>query len=134
MAKFKYLMFIAGFALLFNSCMKPDDAEPAQILFGEWKVINVIVDGQINIPDEAFLENSVLHLELDETFLFINVDGRANIGTWTATETQLTLSHNDGGSTVFNIVYLDYDKLHVYYTVGGPGGEFELRYLFNRIK
>ncbi len=131
MAKFKYLMFIVGFALLVNSCAKPDDPTAVQILIGEWEVVSVVADGQI--PPDVFLAQSRLHLDRNETFLFINVDGRANAGTWTASETQLTLQHSTGGSTNFNIVYMDFDKLHVYHVISSQAGEVELRYLFNRI-
>jgi hypothetical protein len=133
MNKMKYFLVFFGISVLLNACVKPDDPTEVQILTGEWMVKNVIANGQINIPDDVFMVNSVLHLDRNETFLFINVDGRANAGTWAATDTRLTLTGNQG-NIAFNIVYLKYDKLHVYYTFGNQlTGEIELRYLFERI-
>lgn len=132
MAKFKYLMLIVGFSLLIHACAKPEDPTEIQILIGEWEVEYVAADGQIP-PDIMFLEESRLHLDRNETFLFVNVDGRSNSGNWTATESHLTLNHQHGGSTNFNIVYLDFEKLHVYQTIASQVGEIELRYLFRRV-
>jgi len=136
MTKLINLIVIVGLAALISSCVKPQDPTEVQILTGEWMVKNVIANGQVNFPDDVFLENSVLHLDRNETFLFINVDGRANSGTWTATdkEVKLTLDGN-AGELVFNIVYLNYEKLHVYYSFTNQiTGTIELRYLFERIK
>lgn len=132
MAKFKYLMLIVGFSLLMHACAKPEDPTEIQILIGEWVVEYVAADGQIP-PDILFLEESRLHLDRNDTFLFINVDGRSNSGNWTASETQLTLNYQHGGSTNFTIVYRDFEKLHVYHTIESQVGAIELRYLFRRL-
>jgi hypothetical protein len=115
--------------------MKPEEPATAQILAGKWEVISVIADRQVNFPDNVFLANSVLHLDRNETFLFINVDGRAKAGTWSATDSQLTLTDPNDGNITFNIVYMDYNKLHVYYTISNQlTGDIELRYLFESIR
>ena len=119
--------------MLFSSCVKPEDPTEVQILTGEWTVRNVIANGQVNLPDEVFLEESVLHLDRNETFLFINVDGRANSGTWTADETTITLTLDGGGTIAFSITYLNYEKLHAYYEfLNTQTGTIEVRYLFER--
>lgn len=131
----KYLMIFIGLSISFYACVEPEDPTEIQVLTGEWKVKNVIANGQVNLPDSTYLENSVLHLDGNGTFLFINVDGLANAGKWTATDSLLTLTNNDGSFIPFNIVYFDYTKLHVYYTFTSFGsGDVELRYLFERIK
>jgi len=134
MTKLKLIVVVLGVLVALSSCMKPTEPTNVQILTGEWEIVNVIADGEINLPDQAFMENSVLHLDRNETFLFINVDGRAVAGTWTANETKLTLKGKDQ-TMVYNIVYLDYDKLHVYNSFTNLiTGEIEVRYLFNRVR
>lgn len=120
--------------MAFNSCMKPEEPTNVQILTGEWQIVNVIGDGEINLPEGAFTENALLHLDRNETFLFINVDGQAYAGEWEADDEQLTLIAKDN-TIVFNIVYLDFRKLHVYYSFSNQvTGEIEVRYLFNRVQ
>ncbi len=135
MNRLKYIIVFFGLAILMNACMKPEEPATAQILAGKWEVISVIADRQVNFPDNVFLANSVLHLDRNETFLFINVDGRAKAGTWSATDSQLTLTDPNDGNITFNIVYMDYNKLHVYYTISNQlTGDIELRYLFESIR
>ncbi len=129
----KLIIIILGVLISFSSCMKPQEPTEVQILTGEWEVINVVADGQVNFPEDTFLESSMLHLDRNETFLFINVDGRAEAGDWEADGEKLTLKAKDV-TKVYNIVYLDYDKLHVNYTFSNQiTGEIELVYLFKRV-
>ncbi|MDY0201261.1 MAG: hypothetical protein WC951_04090 [Bacteroidales bacterium] len=135
MNKLKYIIAFFGLAILMNGCMEPEEPTNVQILTGEWEVVSVIADRQVNFPPNVFLAQSVLHLDRNETFLFVNVDGRAKAGTWTASETELTLSDAEEGDVTFTIVYSDYNKMHVYYTITNTlTGDIELRYLFERIK
>lgn len=129
MSKFKYLMLVLGLFVMLGSCVKPVDPTEVQILTGEWEVENVIANGESNLG-QVFQNESRLHLDRNESFLFVNVDGYANSGTWAADETSLTL-----GDVVYTIVYLDYDKLHVYTTFNNAlTGDVELRYLFKRVE
>jgi hypothetical protein len=128
----KFIAIIIGMLIMLGSCVKPEDPTNVQILKGEWEVVSVIANGVVN-PDETFAEESVLHLDRNETYLFVTVDGRAEAGTWDADEETLTLTSSDGGAKVFNIVYLDYNKMHVYYSFNNDlTGDIELRYLFER--
>ena len=135
MNKLKYIIAFFGLAILMNGCMKPQEPTNVQILTGEWEVESVIANREVNFPDNVFLAQSVLHLDRNETFLFVNVDGRAKAGTWTATEDQLTLNDAEDGNITFNIAYSNYNKMHVYYTITNSlTGDIELRYLFERIE
>ena len=130
MNKIRNLFFVVVIALFAHSCADPDDPTMIQIAQGEWIVENVIANGQLN---EIFEVNSVLHLDRNDSFLFVNVDGRATAGTWTATETTLTLNGSDGSTQSFTIVNLTWEKMHVYRTFNNPvAGQIELRYLFRR--
>ncbi len=135
MSKIKTIIAFFGIAILMNACMKPEEPTNVQILTGEWNVRSVIADGEVNFPDQTFLQNSVLHLDRNATFLFINVDGRAKAGTWTATDTELSLADPVEGNITFSIIYASYDKLHVVHTISKQlTGGIEIRYLFERIR
>ncbi len=132
MNKLRNILLVIVIALFVNSCAKPEDPDPVQLVMGEWRVENVIANGQVNLP-EIFEVDSRLHLDYNETFLFVNVDGRATAGTWSATESNLVLDATDGSVQDFNIVYLNWEKMHVYRTFTiDMGNEIELRYLFRR--
>ena len=135
MNKLKYIIAFFGLAILMNGCAKPEEPTNVQILTGEWKVESVIADREVNFPEYVFLAQSVLHLDRNNTFLFVNVDGRAKAGKWNATDKQLTLNDAEEGNVTFTIVYCDYNKMHVYYTITNTlTGNIELRYLFERIR
>ena len=131
MNKLKNLILVMAVLFFANSCAEPEEATPTQILYGEWTVENVIANGQVNIP-EIFNVDAKLHLDRNGTFLFVNIDGRGDAGTWTATESSLTLTGGEGAHT-YTIAFLDWDKLHVHrsFTIA-QGGEVELRYMFRR--
>jgi hypothetical protein len=137
MTKMKHIFAIIVLALAFNACVKPKDPTPVQILTGEWKIESVIANGDLNLPDDVFMANSTLHLDRNNTFLFVNVNGRAMSGTWEATETALNLTIEGAAGAVMtmNIVYMNYEKLHAYYSFNNSAtGAVEVRYLFNRVK
>jgi hypothetical protein len=133
MTKLKYLMVTLGLVAMLSACT--EDPTVMDYLTGEWEVENVIANGQVN-QDDVFLEESILHLDGNGTFLFINVDGRASGGTFTASDTKLTLTSSTDGTVMdFNLVYVDYDKLHIYYSFTSQiVGQIEIRYLFRKIK
>ena len=133
MIKFKHIMLFLGIVVTLNACVEPIDPTEVQILEGEWVVEAVAANGEINDPSGIFLKDAILHLDRNESFLFIDVDDRADAGTWTATESNLTLTLDNGSTIDFEIVYLDYDKLHANYSfTNALTGEIELRYLFRR--
>lgn len=137
MNKYKNLIFVMAVALILGACAKPETPTNVQIAEGEWAVENVIANGELNFPEGSYYEvNSVLHLDRNETFLFINVNGRATAGTWTATETNLTLNGTSPEVYVqnFTIASLTWDKMHVYRTFTVGTTQVELRYLFRRIR
>lgn len=135
MNKYKNLFLVMVVALVLGACEEPQTPTNVQIATGEWAVENVIANGELNL-DQLYQVNSVLHLDRNETFLFVNVDGRATAGTWTATEETLTL---DGDSPEvfthnYTIVSLTWDKMHVFRTFNIGATQVELRYLFRRIR
>ena len=135
MNKYKNLIFVVVVALILGACAKPETPTNVQIAEGEWEVENVIANGELNLPEGSYFSvNSVLHLDRNETFLFVNVDGRATAGTWTATETNLTLTGTspEAYTQDYTIVSLTYDKMHVYRTFLILGNPVEIRYLFRR--
>ena len=133
MNKFKNLLIVIAMTMFLVNCQEPDDPTFFQIATGEWEVENVIANGELNLP-EIFQVNSVLHLDRNETFLFINIDGRATAGTWQATESSLQLNGSDGLMQNYTIVYLSWEKMHVFRTLTVLGETVELRYLFRRIR
>lgn len=135
MNKYKNLIFVMVVALILGACAKPETPTNIQIAEGEWAVENVIANGELN-PNSYYQVESVLHLDRNETFLFVNVDGRATAGTWTATESNLTLTGTSPEDYVQNytIASLTWDKMHVYRTFSILGNEVEIRYLFRRIR
>lgn len=132
MNKLRNIILVMVIALFANSCAEPAEPDPIQVVVGEWRVENVIANGQVNLP-EIFEVDSRLHLDHNQTFLFVNVDGRATAGSWTATETNLMLENTEGSVQDFTIVYLNWEKMHVYRTFTiDMGNEIELRYMFRR--
>ena len=125
-------MIVLVVTLAMTNCQEPDEPTQVQIATGEWEVVNVIANGELNLP-EIFQVNSVLHLDRNQTFLFINIDGRASAGTWEASSASLRLTGSDGGVQDYSIVYLNWEKMHVYRTLTVLGEPVELRYLFRRI-
>lgn len=135
MIKLKLILIVLGLTGLLTSCVDPEDPSEVQILTGEWEVQNVIANGQLDFPDDVFMEESILYLNRNETYLFINVDGSASSGTWSADEDNLSLTGENGDSRQYEIIYMDYSKLQVSYTVTNPAtGEINLTYVFNRIE
>jgi hypothetical protein len=130
MKQLKVLSILLVLAGALSSCLKTEDPVPTGLVAGEWLVENVIADGEVG---NYFSANSKLHLDLNGTFLFVNVDSRASSGTWTATASTLTLTESDDYIQEFNIVYADNDKLHIYRNLSIITGQtVELRYLFRR--
>lgn len=115
-----------------SSCLKTETPEPSMVVGGEWVVENVIADGQVNTQDLYDID-AKLHLDANNTFLFVNIDGRATAGTWMATETVLTLTGNDSYVQEFEIAYLDWDKMQIARTLAISAEiNVEIRYLFRR--
>ncbi len=135
MNNLKFLVYILGISLVLGSCAKPEEPTPVQILTGEWEVAEVMAAGEVKFPEDMFLEKSALHLDKNNTYLFINVNGRSEAGTWNADADKLTLTAKDGGNSVFNITYMNFEKLHAFTSFNNTiTGEVEVRYLFNRTK
>lgn len=133
MNKFRNLILVLAVLFFANACAEPDDATPTQMVIGEWMVENVIANGQVNLPDQALNLESKLYLDYNESFMFVNINGLGDAGTWTATEDALTLSGREGDHT-YDIIFVDWDKLHIHRSFSiGAGGEVELRYMLRRV-
>jgi hypothetical protein len=114
------------------SCRKPAEPTPEQVAKGVWQVENVIANQQ-ELPQEAYLVDSKLHLDRNETYLFINVNGRASAGKWTSTDTKLTLTDDNGTATEYTIANITADKMHISTNFETfLGNKVELRYLLRR--
>jgi hypothetical protein len=135
MNKYKNLIFVMVIAIILGACAKPETPTNVQIAEGEWVVENVIANGEIN-PQLSFSEGSVLHLDRNESFLFVHINGTATAGKWTASETQLTLTIEspEPGTQNYTIANLEWDKMHIYRTFTVGTTQVELRYLFRRIR
>jgi len=130
--KIAFLIFLVFVGV--SSCLKTETPTPQATLMGEWLVDNVIVDGQVD-NQQVFAEDAVLHLENNNTYLFVNVDGLASSGEWSATDSVLTLNGNDNYVQVFNVTYVDWEKLNMYRTFSiATGNQIEVRYLFRKIE
>jgi len=126
-------MIIAGIAILAISCAEPTDPTPTQMAYGEWVVVDYFVDGQQSsgYPIER------LNLERDDSYTMVDNNGFISVGTWTATDTKLTLSAADstGGSASydFGITYQTFEKMQLLQTISNPtAGDIQIRYLMNR--
>ena len=130
MNKLRNIILVTVIAFFANACVdEPIDPTIA----GTWEVKDVVAGGQI--PDDPFVVDSRLYLDPNETFLFVNVDGRATGGTWATEGDTLSLTGNDEVEQNFIIMYYDWEKLHIFRTFTIVGGaEVELRYLFRRLK
>ena len=129
MKKLRNIMMVMVLAIFASACT--EKAEDPSIN-GEWIVENVFANGELNIP-QVFDVDAVLHLDSNETFLFVNIDGRASGGTWTSDGTDLVLTGSDSYAQNFTIVFFDWEKLHIVRTLSvAQGADVELRYLFRR--
>lgn len=135
MTNLKYLVYILGISFVLGSCAKPEEPTPVQILTGEWEVAEVMAAGEVKFPEDMFLDKSRLQLENNESYLFITVDGRYDAGTWSADADALTLTSKDGGVTVLNISYMNFERLNAFTSFDNEiTGEVEVRYLFERVR
>jgi hypothetical protein len=135
MNKYKNLIFVMVVALILGACAKPETPTAVQIAEGVWVVESVIANGEVN-PQYSYSEGSVLHLDRNETFLFVHINGTATAGTWTATDTQLTLTVTspEAGTQNYTIVNLEWEKMHIFRTIQVGTTTVELRYLLARVE
>lgn len=130
MNKLRNIILVAVIAFFAYSCID-EPADPT--IMGTWEVKDVVAAGQI--PDGAFVADARLYLDPNETFLFVNVDGRATGGKWTMVGDSLNLIGNDEVVHNYYVMYYDWEKLHLYRTFTIVGGtDVELRYLFRRLR
>lgn len=118
---------------MFSACLETETPTPNGVVMGEWAVDKVISNGQV---EEGLLGvDATLHLDNNNSFLFVNIDGRASSGQWTAADSTLTLVGNDGYVQEYNIEYVDWQKLNIYRTfVFSSEAQIEIRYLFRRVE
>lgn len=123
-------MILAGVILLTYSCASPSDPTATEMAPGEWEVVEYYVNGQsdgsYSIWDRFILERDGTFVLEDQNELFFG-------GTWTITDTTLTLTADDGTTFTFAIVFMSYTKMQLVQTITNPNaGDIEIRYLMNR--
>ncbi|MBK6267445.1 hypothetical protein JKA74_20585 [Marivirga sp. S37H4] len=131
MRKFINYIFVLGIALIAISCAKPEDPSTGKMVVGEWLVDEAYVSGQAD--DSDIIERLVI--ERDGNFVLEDANGVLSVGTWSATETALTLTGTGEGSETrdLQIVTMTYSKAHFVQNVSSSiAGDFEIRYLMNR--
>lgn len=121
-------MILAGMAIMAISCAEPADPTPTQMAFGNWTVDEYYVNGQED--GSGILERFTL--ERDDSFLMEDNNGILFVGTWTATDTSLTLTDESGEVFEFTIVYQSYTKMQLLQEITSPSaGTIQIRYLMN---
>lgn len=122
------MMFI-GIASLAISCAEPVEPTSSQQVVGTWEVAEYFVNGQV---DEGNLIDRLV-IESDGNFILVDGNRVLTVGTWTSSETAITLSPSEGEAITLEIVTLTYDKANVVQILNSPIlGEVEIRYLMNR--
>lgn len=115
--------------MLSYSCAETSAPTSTQMAPGEWDVAEVFVNGQtqggVNLFERFILER-------DGSFVLEDENGIFFAGTWTATESRLTLSASDGTVFDFAIIFMSYSKMQLVQTIAGSAaGDLEIRYLLN---
>ncbi|WP_425390845.1 hypothetical protein [Ekhidna sp.] len=124
------ILMLAGVVLLSYSCAETSAPTPTQMVPGDWEVAEVYVNGQTQGSVDLF---DRFILERDGSFVLEDINGIFFAGTWTASDTQLTLNASDGTVFSFAIVFQSYSKMQLVQTIsGGNAGDLEIRYLLNR--
>jgi hypothetical protein len=128
----KYLnkIILAGMmALLAVSCTEPELATPSTLSYGDWDVVEFYVDGQSN--GASVIERFTL--DRNDTFVLEDQNGILTSGTWTVSETALTLTGSNGSTFAFTIIFQSRDKMHLTQTISNPTvGSFIITYLVNK--
>ena len=71
-------------------------------------------------------------LERDGSFVLEDDNNLIFVGTWTSTDTSLTLTAEDGTVFNFTIVFLSYTKMQIVQSITNPSiGTITIRYLMN---
>jgi hypothetical protein len=122
-----YIMFI-GIATLAISCAEPEEPTSSQRIVGTWDVSEYYVSGQsggANIIDRLIIER-------DGNFILEDDNGVLTVGTWSSTDTALTLTPTEGEAITLTIVTLTYRKGHFIQNLSSPTiGDIEIRYLMD---
>lgn len=127
----KYLnkIILAGvLAIVAFSCTDPEQPTATNMSYGNWIVDEYYVDGQSD--GSGVIQRFIL--ERNDTFVLEDSNGILTTGSWSATDTQLTLS-GSGASFTFAIVYQSFDKMHLTQTISSPTlGSITITYLMNK--
>jgi hypothetical protein len=115
----------------FSACLETETPEPSSVVMGEWAVDEVVSNGQVDNGTPGI--NAYLLLESNNTYVFVNINGTATYGTYSATESNLTLTSNDNIVEEYSIEYVDWQTLHLQRSFAIAGGsEVEIRYVFHK--
>lgn len=131
MKKVLNYIWIMGIAVIAISCAEPEQPTAGNQVIGSWTVDQFFVDSESGGSSVTILERFVL--ERDGSFLLVDGNGIAIVGTWEATETTLTLTDEDGNvAYLFDIVFQSFQKMQLLQTIESPtAGSFSIRYLMN---
>ncbi len=126
---FNYII-VASMAIMALACAEPEQPTATQMAIGNWEVAEYYVNGQ---TDGSSVINRFT-LERDGSFILEDNNGILFAGTWTATDTQLTLTQTGDGGQVFDftIVFQSYTKMQLLQVISSPSaGDIEIRYLMD---
>jgi|21_taG_2_1085346.scaffolds.fasta_scaffold06349_2 hypothetical protein len=116
-------------ALVAVACADPEDPSPTKMAYGDWYVLEVYVNDQVN-PSDVIQRFT---LERDGSYILVDENEFATVGTWVATDAALTLSGADGSVMDFTIEFQSYQKMRLLQTIESPSaGTIEIRYLMNK--
>ncbi|WP_421871459.1 hypothetical protein [Marinoscillum sp.] len=136
MRKILSYIMITGMAAFAISCAEPVEPTPTNMSYGDWVVTEYYVNGQAAGSGGSTSSPLVFErftLERDDSFVLTDDNGFVYVGDWVATDTNLTLTAEDGTIFDFEIVFQSYDKLHLLQTISSPtAGEIQVRYLMNQ--
>jgi hypothetical protein len=134
MKRFYSGLLIACLALIIFSCVKPEDPDTTAMIYGDWIVQRVFVNGELEQqPNPSVVSYISLSLEYDGSYKFVDRTGRISVGTWEVlSASNLVLTDEIGPVLTFEIVSIKTNELHMVNNLSTAAGELSLRYIMRR--
>lgn len=131
------ILLTASLALMVFACAKPEDPDTSSLIYGDWIVNRLFVNGEYEPnPTPNMLNSIALSLDFDDTYRFVDRAGRISVGTWEIqggeSSSDLVLTDEDGSISTFNIVSIKSNELHMVRNVATSAGDLNLRYIMRR--
>lgn len=126
-------LLIASLALLIFSCAKPEDPDTRAMIYGDWRVQRVFVNGELEQNPSSVVSYISLSLEYDGTYVLVDRTGKVSVGTWEVQEPDnLMLTDEEGPVTTYEIVAIKDNQLHLVVNLATAAGDLNLRYIMHR--